>query len=450
MQREFEDYLYQVCRCAPGSTFLLAVSGGIDSVVMADLFCHAGATIVFAHCNFQLRDAESDCDEAFVESLATSMKVPCHIIHFNTREHAESRGISIQMAARDLRYGWFHSLKEQHGYSYIAVGHNANDDVETILLNLSRGCGIHGLSGMKPRQGAVVRPLLFARRADIRKYAEDHHIDWREDSSNAEIKYTRNRIRHVVIPEFEAINQAFTANTLDTIARMAQAEQLLDFTVENIRKEVWIEEQEKILIDLEKLRAYPAVETLLFELLREFGFTQPVIRSMVTAFDSSPGKRFLTRSHCVTRDRRHLIVTKNRIPDNTEMLIDRETVLVTGPVCLNLETLDRDPDYAIPEGNNFAALDADRLDFPLKLRTWKAGDSFHPLGMKGTKKISDYLINRKVPLPDKQEIRVIESGNDIVWVVNHRIDDRYKVTPKTRRVLQIEYRNIIDDQGNIL
>lgn len=445
MQKEFETYLYKTCQFAPPGTFLLAVSGGIDSLVMAHLFQHAGLDFAFAHCNFQLRGPESDRDQAFVESLAFRMKVPCYVNHFNTLAHSDSQGISIQMAARELRYNWFKILREKEGYDYIAVGHNANDAVETVLLNLIRGCGIRGLCGIKPRYGAIVRPLLFASRSDIRKYAENHQIDWCEDTSNAEIKYIRNRIRHVIIPEFEAITQAFLPNFLDTIARLNQTEELLNLTVSNVRKVVWIEEQDKFLIKIDELRKFPAVETLLYELLRDFGFTQPGISAILTSFDSTPGKRFFSQSHCVTRDRRHLILTRNTLPADDEILIDRETALITHPIHLSLHAFVVDPGYVIPTGSNWAALDADQLVFPLKLRRWKAGDSFRPFGMKGSKKISDYLINNKVPLPDKQDIRVIESGGNIVWLVNHRIDDRFRVTEKTHLVMQIEYKNICRD-----
>lgn len=445
MQKEFETYLYQICQCSPEKTFLLAVSGGIDSVVMAHLFQHAGLDFAFAHCNFQLRGTESDGDQAFVKSLAFRLKVPCYVSHFNTQAHADSQGISIQMAARELRYNWFNTLKEENGYDFIAVGHNSNDAVETVLLNLIRGSGIRGLCGIKPRQGAIVRPLLFASRSEIQNYADNHHIDWREDSSNAEVKYVRNRIRHVVIPELEAINQAFLPNALDTIARLSQTEQLLNLTVSNVKKSVWSEKQDKYLIEMDKLRTYPAVETLLYELLRDFGFTQPGIRAILASFDSTPGKRFYSQSHCVTRDRRHLIITRNTIPADDEILIDRETALITHPIHLSLHAFVMDPGYVIPTGSNWAALDADQLVFPLKLRRWKAGDSFRPFGMTGSKKISDYLINNKVPLPDKQHIRVIESGSNIVWLVNHRIDDRFRVTEKTRLIMQIEYKNTCRD-----
>ncbi len=445
MQKEFERYLKLVCRCSPEKRFLLTVSGGIDSVVMAELFHTARIDFDFAHCNFHLRGEESDGDQAFVEKLALQMKVRCFVNHFDTKEYAGKNGISIQMAARDLRYEWFENTRKKNGYDYIVTGHNRNDMVETVLINFARGSGIRGLTGIRARHGFLVRPLLFASRAEIRKYADVHSLLWREDSSNAETKYIRNRIRHVLIPEFEAINPAFMQNATETISRLSQTEQLLNLALAQIKKSVWIELPDKFLIDIEKLTEYPAVETLLFELLREFGCTSLLVRSIMSSFESTPGKRFITRTHSITRDRIHLIITENRVPIDTEMEIEDDTVLVTYPIHLTLGTLKVNPGYTIPSENRYAVLDWDQLIFPLTLRRWRAGDHFHPLGMKGTKKISDFLIDNKVPLPDKQHIWVIESSGSIVWVVNHRIDDRYRITAKTSQVLLIECSDPVHD-----
>jgi tRNA(Ile)-lysidine synthase len=445
MQKEFERYLKLVCRCSPEKRFLLTVSGGIDSVVMAELFHTARIDFDFAHCNFHLRGEESDNDQAFVEKLALQMNVSCFVNHFDTQEYAAKNGISIQMAARDLRYEWFENIRGINGYDFVVTGHNRNDMVETVLINFARGSGIRGLSGIRPRHGFLIRPLLFASRAEIRKYADAHSLLWREDSSNAETKYIRNRIRHVLIPEFEAINPAFMQNATDTISRLSQTEQLLNLALAQIKKSVWIELPDKFLIDIEKLNEYPAVETLLFELLREFGCTPLLVRSIMSSFESTPGKRFITRTHSITRDRTHLIITKNRVPIDTEMEIEPDTILLTYPIHLTLGSIKVNPGYTIPSENRYAVLDWDRLIFPLTLRRWRPGDHFHPLGMKGTKKISDFLIDNKVPLPDKQYVWVIESAGNIVWVVNHRIDDRYRITAKTSQVLLIEYRDTVHE-----
>lgn len=445
MQKAFEKYLRQSCHCSPDKTYLLAVSGGIDSVVMAYLFQKTGLEFAFAHCNFHLRGQESDGDQAFVEKMALDMKVACYVNDFDTLAYAEQKGISVQMAARELRYGWFTQLKEIYGYDYIVAGHNMNDIVETALLNFIRGSGIRGLSGIKPRQGSVVRPLLFLSRDEIREFAEANHLLWREDSSNAETKYIRNRIRHNIIPELESINRSFMRNAIDTIGRLYQTEQLFNLAVATVKKSVWIELHDRSLIDIDKLLEFPAVEMLLYELLHEFGCSPYHIKTIIASFDSIPGKRFLTRTHCITRDRSHLIVTKNTVLADEELLIDRETALVTHPIHLILNTFHVSPGYIIPSESNMAALDYDRISFPVMLRHWKPGDIFRPLGMKGSKKISDFLINSKVSLPDKENIWVLESDKNIAWVVNHRIDDRFRITPQTNQIFLLEYKSTNPD-----
>jgi tRNA(Ile)-lysidine synthase len=234
-------------------------------------------------------------------------------------------------------------------------------------------------------------------------------------------------------------------NATDTITRLSQTEQLLNLALAQIKKSVWIELPGKFLIDIDKLSEYPAVETLLFELLREFGCTSMLVRSIMASFESTPGKRFITRTHSITRDRAHLIITKNDAPIETEMQIESDTAQVTHPIHLTMSTLKMNAAYTIPAENRYAVLDLDRVTFPLTLRRWKAGDHFHPLGMKGTKKISDYLIDNKISLPDKQHVWVIESAGNIIWVVDHRIDDRCKITANTSQVLQIEYRDAINE-----
>jgi tRNA(Ile)-lysidine synthase len=442
MQKEFEKYLKNVCRCSTEKKFLLAISGGIDSVVMAEMFHRAGLEFAMAHCNFGLRGIESDGDQEFVEKLASRLQVACYAKRFETQAFADSHNLSIQMAARELRYTWFQELREKHGYDFVVVGHNRNDIVETVLMNFARGSGIRGLTGIKPRLGTIVRPMLFASRSEIVMFANTNNLPWREDSSNAETKYTRNRVRHVIIPEFEVINPAFLTNAMETILRLNQTEQLLQLTISNIKKSVWIELSDKYLIDIDKLLEFPAVETILFELLKEFGSTQLLIKSIIASFESTPGKRFFTKTHCITRDRTHLIITKNVLPALEELLIDEETALISYPIHLTLNNLKLYPGFVIPAESNFAVLDQDKLIFPLKLRHWKAGDSFHPFGMKGSKKISDFLINSKVPLPDKQHVWVLESSGNIVWVVNHRIDNGFRITSQTQQVMLIEYKQM--------
>ena len=440
MLEEFKKYLVSACVSSMDQHFLLAVSGGVDSVVMTHLFYASGLKFSLAHCNFQLRGEASTGDQQFVETLAEKMQVPCHVSGFETAVYASQHGISIQMAARDLRYAWFEELTVKHNYQHIAVGHNKNDIIETALLNLARGTGIRGLMGIRPRHEKVIRPLLFASRPEILQYASDNGLQWREDTSNADTKYHRNKIRHTIIPAFETINPAFVQNGIDTIMLLEHTGQLLDYTLALIKKEVWQELPDRILIDIEKLAEYPANDILLFELLREFGIGQLNIESILGAFGSISGKQFSTRTHCITRDRSHLIITKTGAPVESETSIEANTERLDYPIRLTLKTIDRTAGFKIPNERSVAAIDAAKVTYPMTLRVWKDGDRFNPLGLPGSKKISDFLINSKIPRPDKQHIWIIESDGKIAWIVNHRIDDRFKITDSTCKILLIEYK----------
>ncbi len=288
--------------------------------------------------------------------------------------------------------------------------------------------------------GKVIRPLLFTSRHEIQQFAELNNLSWREDSSNAQIKYIRNRIRHEIIPEFETLNPSFVQNAMDTIGRLEQVEQLLDFLLAEVRKSACTELPDRTLIHIDELQKFPAIESLLFELLRPFGCNQLNVKSLLESFGSISGKRFITRTHTITRDRSQLIITKNIKPDNSEIMIDSDITFISKPVHLTFNIL-FNADFLIPVEPRYAALDADKINYPLTLRRWKPGDSFHPLGLNGSKKISDYLINNKISLPDKQHIWILKTDEKIAWVVNHRIDDRFKITPKTCKILLIEFLN---------
>jgi tRNA(Ile)-lysidine synthase len=344
------------------------------------------------------------------------------------------------MAARDLRYAWFNDLANEFGYEYIATGHNKNDVIETMLLNLSRGTGIRGLMGIRPRHEKIIRPLLFASRLEIMGYAGDNKLQWREDSSNSEIKYHRNKIRHTIIPAFNSINPAFEQNILNTINRLESTGKLLDVFLGKIKQAVWTELPDRVLIDIEKLRAFPATDIVLFELLREYGITRLSLDALIKSFGSTPGKQFFTGTHNITRDRKYLIITKHTGIMETETIVEPDTAFISHPIHLSFNIIDNTDTFRIPGDCCIAALDAGVISYPLKLRLWKNGDRFYPLGLKGSKKISDYLINIKVSLPDKKKIWILESGDKIAWLVSHRIDDRFKITDKTQKILLIEHK----------
>jgi tRNA(Ile)-lysidine synthase len=439
MQQAFLQYLTGSCLCSSENAFLLAVSGGIDSVVMTYLFHSLGFNFAIAHCNFLLRGKESDGDQRFVEELAVRLNRPLFVKAFNTKSFARHHRISIQMAARDLRYDWFNELADQHKMDLIATGHNQNDVVETILLNYTRGCGIRGLSGISPRHGRIIRPLLFAPRETILNYASEHKLSWREDSSNNETKYHRNKIRHTIIPALETINPAFQKHALENAHRLEQTGKLLDYVISQIKQVACEVLSDRYLIAIEKLQEYPAVEVLLYELLKDFGVNPLSIDAIVRSFEAKPGRQFHTRTHVLTRDRKHLVITPKKEPVEDIARIEANTALIDYPIHLQFSMFEKTGGYLIPRANHVAAFDADKVTFPLTLRRWRTGDRFHPLGMKGTKKISDFLINLKVPLPDKQQVWILEAGNSIIWVVNHRLDDRFRVTDQTCKILLVEF-----------
>jgi tRNA(Ile)-lysidine synthase len=443
MQEEFLKYLIHTCNCPANSRFLLAVSGGVDSVVMTYLFHLAGLNFSIAHCNFHLRGKESDMDQQFVEDLATSIEHLCFVKHFKVDTIRKEQGISVQMAARDLRYAWFNELAEQEGFNYIVVAHNGNDVVETMLMNLSRGCGIRGLTGIKPVMNKIIRPLIFAFRSDIVKFASEKKLKWREDLSNSQIKYERNRIRHEIIPEFEKLNPAFLQNTVETIRHLEQTEQLFDLMLKEAKKQIWTELPDRNLINIDRLIEFPAVETILFETLRIFGLNPSGARSLTNSLKSTSGKQLYTRTHCITRDRSNFIITEIKQHIESGLEITNDMAQVSYPVCLIFNVFERPEKYTIPVEKNIAALDADLVSFPLKLRRWQKGDIFRPLGLQGSMKVSDFLINNKVPLPDKQNIWILESNGKIVWVVDQRIDDNYKIKSDTNKILLIEYHTTI-------
>jgi tRNA(Ile)-lysidine synthase len=435
----FKKYLVGSCLCTFDDHFLVTVSGGVDSVVMAHLFQASGLKFAIAHCNFQLRSDESEHEQEFVEFLAGEFRVPCYSNRFETASYAKEMGISVQMAARELRYQWFEELAEKHNFSHIATGHNKNDIVETLLLNLSRGTGVRGLMGIKPVNNRIVRPLLFASRPMIIAYANEQALPWRDDSSNSETKYHRNKIRHTIIPALESINPAFIRNTLNTIKRIEQTGKLIDLLLEQVKAAVWVEEEDKVLINISRLKQFPAHEILLFELLREFNISHLSEEMLLNTIETDTGKQFHTSTHTLTHDRDNLIVTQRKLSEIQEISIASDTTSITDPIKLMFSRHNHKPGFPLPRDRNIAVLDAEKIEFPLILRGWKEGDKFRPLGLKGSKKVSDFLINIKLPLPEKNKIRILESNRKIVWLVNHRIDDRFKVTDETTEILRIEY-----------
>ncbi|MCF8362495.1 MAG: tRNA lysidine(34) synthetase TilS [Prolixibacteraceae bacterium] len=418
---------------------LLGVSGGADSVVLTHLVNRLPNMFAVAHCNFNLRGADSDNDERFVKELAGKLGVPCYLSSFPTREYAAENGVSVEMAARELRYSWFEKVRVENDFDFILVGHHLDDVLETFMLNLTRSTGIRGLSGIKPKAGHIVRPLLFATRADVEACVRESNLDFCTDHTNADTKFKRNAIRHKILPVFERLNPAFKKNLQQTIDYLWQTEQVYNTKVEEVRKKVERTEKGWVCIDAQRLLNYEPVQTFLFELLRPFGFNSAVVSEIRASMNGLSGQQFYSASHRLVTDRNELIITPLKEKEQQQCFyISKDISGVKEPVGLEFRVDAYDRDYQIEKNPDIALIDYHKLNFPLVLRKWKQGEYFRPLGMKGFKKLSDFFIDEKYSIPEKENTWVLSSDNKIVWVVGKRIDDRFKITGETCKVFRIE------------
>ncbi|MDE6374350.1 MAG: tRNA lysidine(34) synthetase TilS [Alistipes sp.] len=436
----FRQYIEENRLFTHNDRILLTVSGGVDSMVMLSLFAQSGYQVGVAHCNFQLRGAESDEDEALVADEASRAGVPCYNRRFDTLAEMERTGESMEMAARRLRYAWFEELRTQHGYTAIAVAHHADDSIETFFINLLRGTGLRGLTGISRQIGRIVRPLMFASRKEILEYAVANKIPFREDSSNRSTKYLRNKIRLGLIPRIREINPRFTDLMRRNIDRLTDAQRFIDHGIERIRREAVTSEGEIDIGRPDRIDAAFPRGFVIYELLGPpYGFKADVIDSLCRALDSgATGRRFYSRERMACIDRGTIVIAPIPDDDPCTAQIDRDTPRsYCGNSVLHYEHTDIDAieDFGVPE--QIAQVDADKLQYPLTLRRWQEGDWFVPYGMTGRKKVSDFLIDAKVPAAEKQRQFVLLSGDEIVWLVGRRIDDRYRLTEETENVLRI-------------
>ncbi|MBN1414593.1 MAG: tRNA lysidine(34) synthetase TilS [Bacteroidales bacterium] len=445
ISEQFIHFLIQHCHCTGNESFLLAVSGGVDSMVMLDLFIRNKFDIAVAHCNFCLRGKESDGDEEFVRQVADITGVRIFMNKFDTLQYAEDKGISIQMAARDLRYQWFNELMRDRDIDLTAMAHHKDDSVETFMINLSRGTGITGLTGIKPRTGNIIRPLLFLTREEIRFYAESLKIRWREDSSNNTVKYLRNKIRHMILPDISKVLPGFAEAVIKTMTQLQETKDLLNTATNQFMKEAVTMTGRQIKIKIANIREIPSSRIILYEVLQKYGFNYDACNRLMEAIKGQPGKQFFSRTHELTIDRSLLIIQPLMQRDEEETEIPPDTVTIQFPVNLTLRIIHDPASHKIPHDNAIASFDMKAIQFPLKIRKWKKGDLFYPLGMKKRKKLSDFFINEKIALPDKKRIWLLESSGNIVWIIGLRIDDRYKVTRDTENILEITYHPGFDE-----
>lgn len=421
-----------------GSYVLLAVSGGIDSMVMAHLFRSAGIKTGIAHCNFSLRGKESDLDEDLVRGYASKNKIKFHSIRFETKAFATENSLSVQMAARELRYKWFEETRLHYGYDCIAVAHNLNDNIETLIINLTRGTGISGLTGIRPVVNNIIRPLLFATRSEIEIYCNKHHINFREDRSNTDTKYTRNKIRHLVIPILKEINPSIENTLFETIERLKETDDLVERYIAELRDKISAATGDSVTFNLDQLNEYLTDKTVLFELFRPFGISGSQVNDLSDVIRGKTGGQLFTASHRIIRNRNKIVINPNESLTECTYRINNAEELKNVPGIQSVELTELTDNFVIPEDKLIACLDEGELIFPLVCRRWKKGDFFYPLGMTHKKKLSDFLIDRKLSLPEKEKIMVLESGGRIAWVIGERIDGRFRIKSSTTKMLIIK------------
>ncbi len=437
MLEAFRSYIRDENLFAPTDKLILAVSGGVDSMVMLTLFQQANYDFVVAHCNFRLRGAESDGEEVFIRDYCGEHGIELFVKQFDTREYAALEGISIEMAARELRYDWFRQLLKELSYDYIATAHHQDDLIETMLINLSRGTGIRGLTGIQAKNDRIVRPMLFATREQIYSYSATTKVDFKNDSSNDELVYLRNIVRHKIIPQFEELNPAFRKNASKTAAILKQTEKIYLQKIDEIRNVVLSREEDVIRISISQLAELEYAETVLFELLHPLGFNAIQVHEIYEAFDAVAGKTFFAPAYRLVKDRDQLIVTPQPETRQERFYIEEDSGSIPRPVQLNFEVIAKSPAFKFSKDPLIADFDYDLLQFPLILKKWEQGEYFQPLGMTGFKKISDFFIDEKMSIPEKDSTWILYSGTKVVWIVSKRIDNRFKITKDTRTIFRV-------------
>ncbi|WP_418500874.1 tRNA lysidine(34) synthetase TilS [Flagellimonas sp.] len=414
-----------------GKRLLVACSGGVDSVVLAHLCRKLGLDMALVHCNFGLRGAESDGDEDFVSQLAEQLGVEVLVKRFDTEAYAEKNRGSIQMAARDLRYQWFQEVLGKEGFDFLVTAHHADDNLETFLINLSRGTGIEGLLGIPEVNGKTVRPLLVFSQEEVMAYAQSEHIQWREDSSNASNKYLRNRIRHELVPKLKELHPTFLQNFIRTQSHLLQTHTLVDNHIQSIKAKLFVENGGSITIDIGELEHLQPTATYVYELFKAYGFTEwDDVQHLLTAMS---GKEVVSKTHRLVKDRQHLILSELEGEPKRPYLIFENEEQPNLPLKLNLENVKS----IEKSGQDTIFIDKEKLNFPLVLRNWEKGDYFYPFGMQGKKKLSKFFKDEKMDVISKEKQWLLCSDNDIVWVVGRRADERFKVGDSTRHIIKI-------------
>lgn len=415
----------------PDGKYIVALSGGADSVALLRILLKLGYCVEAAHCNFHLRGEESDRDEAFVKTLCEEREIPLHLIHFDTKTYAEVHHVSIEMAARELRYRYFEQLRRDIGAEDVCVAHHRDDSVETILMNLIRGTGIHGVCGISSRNGHIVRPLLCVSRADIVAFLHSIGQDYVDDSTNFEDDVVRNKIRLNVVPLLKQINPKASENIVRSAEHLAEVRRVYDSSIENVRQRLWNDGT----IDITMLRDEPSPRSLLFEMLNPLGFSPETVGQVFASLDGPTGRRFVSVSHEAVIDRGRLLVSELQEELRPLVIPETGTYVYGDGSKFRVEWKEG---AAVSREPSVATLDADRVQLPLTVRPTQRGDRFVPFGMTGSRLVSDYLTDRKLSFTDKRrQLVVTDAHGQIVWLVGHRTDNRCRVHSSTRRTLVI-------------
>jgi tRNA(Ile)-lysidine synthase len=435
MLEQLLNHIKQHTLFLPNNRILLAVSGGMDSVVMLHLFKEAGFQIGVAHCNFQLRGEDSMKDEIFVQEMCADKSIPFYCKRFETDEYATEKSLSIQMAARDLRYAWFNELVSKERYDFIATAHHLNDSLETILLHLTKGTSLQGFAGIPLKNGKVIRPMLFASHDMIKEYAILHQIKWREDLSNSTADYQRNFIRHQVVPKLKQLNPSLEETTQKSLTKIYGALELMNLGKAEFDKQ-FRKAEDGLHVTKKAFESFENGAAVLWEAIHHYGFNLEQCQSVIQALHGQPGKKFISAHYQLTIDRDEIVVSE-RMEDWEPIVIAKSVTNANlGPFSMELRIVES-PELKFDQNKNEAMVDVEKLKFPLTWRKWKPGDNFYPMGFDHKKKLSDFLIDNKIPLPAKELVTVLESEGEIVWVVGHRIDNRFKLTSSTRNALII-------------
>lgn len=435
MFQKFKNHIHTNFSFLQDKKLLMATSGGLDSMVLVHLFQKLNFNFALAHCNFQLRNLESDADERFVNNYAEQNKIPCFTTKFDTINYSEIHKLSTQVAARNLRYNWFNEILKLEKFDYIITAHHADDVVETYMINLSRGTGLEGLLGIPSKNGNIIRPMLPFSRKEIENYASENQLQWREDSSNASDKYVRNKIRHHIVPVFKEINDSFLQSFQNTLEHLNQQQSLVDDAVLLVYEKVVSEEKQQLKINISALLYYKNYKAYLYQWLHKYGFT--AWNDVYDLVQSQTGKRIESENYILLKDRDYLLLSQKRMLDFEAVVIHSVTENTNFPLNLSFCNISNISN----QNKNIIFVEESKLQFPLTIRKWNSGDYFYPAGMQGKKKVSKYFKDEKFTLFQKQQAFILESNNKIVWIIGHRADERFKPENTNQNIIQITYNN---------